>query len=104
MNVLLDLDDLAASRPLGDGFALEAQIVTWSGDDVPQIPTSALFREGPDWAVFAIDGGKAVVKPVRIGHRGPLRTALVASLAPDEPVLSHPEPTLEAGTPVRAAP
>ncbi|MHB8416549.1 MAG: efflux RND transporter periplasmic adaptor subunit [Myxococcales bacterium] len=104
VNVLLNLDDLNSGPDLlGDGFALEAQILTWSSDDVPQIPTSALFRQGRGWAVFAIEGGKAAVKAVRIGHRGPLRTEVVAGLDPGELVISHPAPTLKAGAAVRPA-
>ncbi|HUB06715.1 MAG TPA: HlyD family efflux transporter periplasmic adaptor subunit [Myxococcales bacterium] len=103
VNVLLDLDDPADGKALGDGFALEAQILTWSGEEVPQIPTSALFRQGKSWAVFAIDEGKAVVKPVQIGHRGPLRTELVEGLEAGELVISHPAPTLKAGVHVRPA-
>jgi HlyD family secretion protein len=102
VNVLLDLDDPGSdAKLLGDAFALEAQILTWSGDDVPQIPTSALFREEAGWAVFAIENGKAVVKPVKVGHRGPLRTELLDGLADGEMVVSHPAPTLKAGAKVQ---
>jgi HlyD family secretion protein len=104
VNVLLDLDDAGAdAKLLGDAFALEAQIVTWSGDDVAQIPTSALFRQSDGWAVFAIEDGKAVVEPVQVGHRGPLRSEIVGGLAPGESVVSHPPPTLKAGAKVRAS-
>jgi HlyD family secretion protein len=104
VNVLLDLDDPGAdAKLLGDAFALEAQILTWSGDDVPQIATSALFRTDKEWAVFAIEDGKAVVKPVKVGHRGPLRTEILDGLAPGELVISHPAPTLKAGAKVKPA-
>jgi HlyD family secretion protein len=113
VNVLLDLDPGSEAKSLGDAFALEAQIVTWSGDDVPQIPTSALFRSnapasGPrpsesGWEVFTIADGKAVVKPVKIGHRGPLHTEILDGIAPGELVISHPAPTLKAGAKVKPA-
>ena len=123
VNVLLDLDDPGSdAKLLGDAFALEAQIVTWSGEDVAQIPTSALFRwrrpappadgrrpqaEASDqdtgWAVFAIADGRAAVKTVKVGHRGPLRTEMIEGLGPGELVISHPAPTLKAGAKVRPA-
>ncbi len=104
VNVLLDLDDPGAdAKLLGDAFALEAQIVTWSGEAVPQIPTSALFRQGTEWAVFTIEEGKAVVAPVKIGHRSALRTEIVDGLKDGALVVSHPAPTLKAGALVRPA-
>jgi HlyD family secretion protein len=103
VNVLLDLDDPNADgRLLGDAFALEAQILTWSKDDVAQIPTTALFRQGPGWAVFTIQHGRAVVKPLQIGHRGPSRTEVLSGLDAADVVISHPAPALKPGTRVRA--
>jgi HlyD family secretion protein len=103
VNVLLDLDDPSAAPELGDGFALEAQILTWSGTDVLQIPTSALFRHGDGWAVFGISGGKAVLRDVVLGHRGPLHTEILSGLAAGEVIIAHPAPTLVAGIRVRAS-
>ena len=44
---------------LGDGYRVEARFVLWEGKDVLQLPTSALFRHGEGWAVFALEGGRA---------------------------------------------
>ena len=47
VNVLMDFDDpVAASALLGDGYRAEVRIVVWEADDVVQVPTSALFRQG----------------------------------------------------------
>jgi HlyD family secretion protein len=103
VNVLLDLEDASANgKLLGDGFALEAQIVTWSGDNVAQVPTSALFRQDACWAVFAIQDGRAVVRLVKVGHRGPLRTEIVGGLPSDQLIIAHPAPTLKANARVKA--
>jgi HlyD family secretion protein len=103
VNVLLDLDEPATAAQLGDGFALEAQILTWAAPDVLQVPTSALFRHGDGWAVFGIAGGRAVIRDVKLGHRGPLRSEVLSGLADGDPVVSHPAPTLVAGARVRAS-
>jgi HlyD family secretion protein len=103
VNVLLDLDESgSAGRLLGDGFALEARILTWSAEDVAQIPTSALFRQGDGWAVFAVRDGRSVVRRVKIGHRGPLMAEVLDGLGPGEQVIVHPAPTLKAGARVLA--
>jgi HlyD family secretion protein len=105
VNVLLDIDQSgAAGKLVGDGFALEARILTWSADDVAQIPTSALFHQGDGWAVFAVRDGRSVVRPVKIGHRGPLMAEVLEGLGPGETVIVHPPPTLKPGASVRPRP
>jgi len=102
VNVLLDLDDPGAgSKLLGDGFAVEAQILVWAGEGVTQVPTSALFRRGDGWAVFAARSGRASVRPVKVGHRGPLHTEVLEGVAPGDLVVVHPPPTLRDGARVR---
>ena len=39
---------------LGDGYRVEASFILWEAADVLQIPASALFRDGKDWAAFAV--------------------------------------------------
>ncbi len=64
-------------QSLGDGYRVEARFVLWEGDDILQVPTSALFRQGEGWAFFAVEGGRARVTPVETGQRwrGTLRTS-----------------------------
>jgi HlyD family secretion protein len=91
VNVLLDLDGPPERwRTLGDGFAVEIEITVWSKPNVIQVPTSALFREGSAWAVFVVDSGRARTRHVEPGHRGPLRTEVVAGLAPGDLAVVHP--------------
>ncbi len=98
VNVLLDFDDKAVGTSLlGDGFALEATILLWSGEAVAQIPTSALFRQDNGWAVFVLEGGRAVIRKVAVGHRGPLQTEVLEGLAVGDLVVAHPAPTLKPG-------
>jgi HlyD family secretion protein len=97
VNVLLDLEDPASASPLGDGFAVEVSILTWSNDSVLQVPTSALFRDKDGWAVFALHEGRATVRAVQIGHRGSLRAEVTGGLVEGDVVVSHPGPTLKDG-------
>lgn len=77
-------------RALGDGYRVEARFILWEGEDVLQIPTSALFRHKDRWAVFLAESGRARLREVEIGRRSGLWTQITAGLAPGEMVLTHP--------------
>lgn len=87
---------------LGDGYRLEARIVVWEGDDVLQLPASALFRRGGEWHVFALDGSVVRLRPVTIGARSSEAAELLSGLAEGDTVVLHPTDKLADG--VRVAP
>lgn len=101
VNVLLDLDDPENASPLGDGFAVEVSILTWSSDAVLKVPTSALFRQNEGWSVFVVQDGRAKMRAVQIGHRGPLEAEVVSGLAEGDVVVAHPGPSLKDGIRVK---
>lgn len=103
VNVLLDLEDAASASPLGDGFAVEVSILTWAGEGVLQVPTSALFRQSEGWAAFVVHDGRAKIRALQIGHRGPLRAEVTGGLVEGDVVVAHPGPSLKDGTLVKAA-
>jgi HlyD family secretion protein len=91
VNVILDLNGSPEQwHAIGDGFAVEIEITIWSKPDVVQIPTSAMFHQGGDWAVFVIADGRARTRLVVPGHRGPLQTEIMNGLQTDEQVIIHP--------------
>jgi HlyD family secretion protein len=98
VNVLLDLEG-AKDHPtaLGDGFALQIEITTWSKPDALQVPSSALFRDGDDWAVFVADGGSARRRHVEPGHRGQLATEILSGLSEGDAVIIHPGAAVKEG-------
>jgi HlyD family secretion protein len=67
VDVVLDLYNPPPS--IGDGFRVEARIVTHEAPSVMQIPSSALVRRGASWGLFAIEGGRARFRPVELGAR-----------------------------------
>lgn len=101
VNVLLDIDDPAAAKALGDGFAVEVSILTWSAESVLRVPTSALFRHGDGWAAFVVAGGRAKIRAVLIGHRGPIDSEVTSGLAEHDAVVAHPPASLAEGAKVR---
>jgi HlyD family secretion protein len=100
VNVIADFLDLPDS--LGDGFRVEAHIVVWEGDNVLQVPSSAVFRRGKVWNVFVVDGGKARHREIEIGHRGPREVEVLSGLEAGVAVVLHPSDQIEED--VRVAP
>ncbi len=86
---------------LGDGYRVEARFVLWDGADVLQLPTSALFRQGAGWAVFAVEAGRARMTEVETGQRAGLATQLLSGLGAGAQVVSHPGDMLSDGARVK---
>ncbi len=83
-------DPLPASHPLGDRFRVEARILTWRGERVLQVPTGALFRRGNHWMTFALEGGKARLIKVEIGHSNGIAAEVRSGLQQGQTVILHP--------------
>ncbi len=86
---------------LGDGYRVEARFVLWEGQDVLQLPTSALFRQGSGWAVFVVEGGRARLTPIEVGQRAGLVTEVLSGLDAGTRIVSHPDDTLSDGARVK---
>ena len=103
VNVIVDFEDpVEAWEKLGDGYRVEVRVVIWEGEDVVKVPTSSLFRKGDDWAVFALDSGRARLVPVQLGRRNGLEAQVVSGLEEGQEVVVHPGDTLEDGARVVA--
>lgn len=85
-------------RALGDAYRLEAHFVVWEGKDVLQIPTSALFRFGAEWAVFVEESGKARMRLIKVGERSGLMAEILSGLKEKERVVAHPGDTIRDGS------
>jgi len=87
---------------LGDGYRVEASFVLWEGQDILQIPASAVFRDGEGWAVFAVEQGRAVKRSVQVGHRTGLQAQVTSGLQAGDSVISHPDDRVRDGVRVIA--
>lgn len=85
---------------LGDGYAVYLRVVTWEGEDVLQVPLSALFRRDGDWAVFRAVEGAARLTPVTINHRNATVAEVVDGLSVGDRVILHPSDAIAEGIPV----
>lgn len=86
---------------LGHGFRVEVKIVIWQDEQVLTLPSSALFREGTDWAVFKIIDGVASKSLVEIGYNNGSDAQLLAGLNLDDKVILYPSSTLVDGQTVQ---
>ncbi|MEZ5941932.1 MAG: HlyD family efflux transporter periplasmic adaptor subunit [Planctomycetaceae bacterium] len=98
VNVIIKFDEpLERRQGLGDAFRVEARIVIWEADDIIKLPTSALFRDGENWAVFVATDGKAQLRHVEIGHRNSQEAEVVSGLKAGEVVIEHPADQIRSG-------
>ena len=93
-------DPLPEGVMLGDRYGVQARIVTWRGEDVPRIPTSAIFRHSGEWKAFVLENGRAVLRTVAIGRENGLEAEVLEGLKNGEKVILHPPDTLEDGVKV----
>jgi HlyD family secretion protein len=105
VRVLVDIVSPAGDwNSLGDGYRVEAAFVLWEGDDLLLAPTSALFRKGEGWALYAEEHGRARLREVEVGQRTGLQTQIVGGLKAGDRVIAHPDEKIEEGTRVKARP
>jgi HlyD family secretion protein len=89
-------------RVLGDGYRLEAHFVVLEAKDVLQVPNSALFRSGKDWAVFVNDKGKARKRLVEVGQRNGFTAEILSGILETDKVVAHPDESIGDGSRIQS--
>jgi HlyD family secretion protein len=98
VNVILDFDGpLDQVWTIGDGFRVEAHIVTHRVEDAVKVPVGALFREGEGWAVFVVQGDAAARRAVNVPRRNGVEAMVEDGLKPGERVIVYPSDALRDG-------
>jgi HlyD family secretion protein len=99
VNVVLDfVDPLDRIQTIGDGFRVEAHIVTHRAEDAIKVPVGALFREGSGWSVFVVEGKRAAKRPVSVALRNGVEALVTQGLKASEVVVIYPSDTLADGS------
>jgi HlyD family secretion protein len=83
-------DPPEAWSQLGHDYRVIVHVTTWSAAEALTVPVSALFRRGDEWAVFAVQDGRARTTSVKIGHRNNRVAEVLSGLANGTPVVLHP--------------
>jgi HlyD family secretion protein len=86
---------------LGDGYRVEARFIIWHEDNILQVPASSLFRFQDGWAVFIMEGGRAIRRTVEIGQQNGLVAQILEGLQAGDQVIDHPSDEVENGIRVR---
>lgn len=89
-------------RPsVGDNFRVEAKIIVWEAADALKVPAGALFRQGEDWAVFAVVDGRASLTKVKVGRSSGTETQILEGLTSGQEVIIYPGSRVRHGARVR---
>lgn len=98
--------DIVTSRQewqrLGDGYRVETAFVLWEGEDILQVPSSALFREGNGWALFTVVAERAELVSVEPGQRSGITTEILSGINAGDIIINHPGEHLDPGSRVRS--
>ncbi|MGE5567110.1 MAG: efflux RND transporter periplasmic adaptor subunit [Parcubacteria group bacterium] len=86
---------------LGHDYRVITRIITWSTPQTLQVPTSALFRQGPDWAVYRVEGARAHLVKVQIGRRNEDAAQVLSGLSEGDRVVAYPGDRLSDGVRVK---
>jgi HlyD family secretion protein len=82
---------------VGDGFRVEASVVTWEAADVLKVSAGALFRHGNEWAVYVVRRARAELQILRAGHTNGLETEILEGLEIGDQVILHPSDRVRPG-------
>lgn len=96
VSVLIDFSSKLAMRP-GDGWRVEAAIITLAREGVIVLPIGAVMRDDRGWAVFVEQGGRARLRRVELGGRNPKWAWIERGVEPGERVVVHPPDALVDG-------
>lgn len=102
VNVIGLLDTNARNNALGAEYRIEAAIVTWQGENVLTVPTSALFRRDGQWQVFIIEDDTASLRSVQTGRRNREYAEVLSGLAPGDQVMIFPSDLVQDGVAISA--
>jgi HlyD family secretion protein len=104
VNVIVDFTGAReAWTSLGHGYRVEVAIVVWETANAVQVPVSALFRYGGEWAVYVVDdGGVARRTPVEVGRDNGQSAEILSGLEPGTTVILYPGEQLDDGARVVA--
>ncbi|MEP2531299.1 HlyD family efflux transporter periplasmic adaptor subunit [Shimia sp.] len=99
VNAVIAFTDTPEKRAtLGHGFRVETRIVVWEATDTLIVPSSALFRQDGEWAVFVMSAdGRAMLRSVAPGRNNGIDAQILEGLEAGETVVLYPSAGLTDG-------
>lgn len=102
VNVVADITTpLNERESLGDNFRVEARVIVWENSNVLKVPVSALFRQGADWAVYVVRGGRATLVSVQVGRLSGTEAQITGGLKEGDEVILYPGDRIKDGQRVK---
>jgi HlyD family secretion protein len=100
--VIVDFTDpLEVRRSLGDNYRVEAQIETWSGQNILKVPAGALFQRGAQWQTYVEEGKRAILRTVRVGRSSGRETEILEGLSEGQNVVVYPGDQIANGSRIK---
>lgn len=100
--VIIALATPASERAgLGHGYRVETRIVTWQAEDVLRVPSSALFRDQDNWAVFVEVEGVAEQRTIEILRNNGTLAELGSGLRDGDRVVIYPSAAINDGVTIQ---
>jgi HlyD family secretion protein len=97
VSVVLDLTQ-APPAAFGHDYHVNVAVVVWKGEDILTVPSTALFRVGDAWAVFAVHDGRAHLRSVQVGRSNKTKSVIERGLTAGETVVVQPSDSLVDGS------
>jgi len=95
VNVIINFDNLERiAGKLGHGYRVDVEVVVKQFEDALIIPSGSLFRVEREWAVYAVEDGRAVLKKVVVGINNGLRANVTSGLKVGDTVVVYPSSDL----------
>lgn len=95
VNAVIRFVDLPLDRTnLGHGFRVEVRIVVWGEEDILMVPSSALFRNGTKWVVFAVEEDVSQLRQVVIGQNNGVQAQVIEGLEEGAQIILFPSSAL----------
>jgi HlyD family secretion protein len=102
VNVVVLLDEPRARwATLGDGFRIEASVLTGEVRNGLLLRGGAVFRQGVGWGVYVVEAGRARLRMIEVGRRNDSEVEVVRGLREGDRVVLYP--TDNVGEGVRVA-
>lgn len=103
VNVIIDIIEPVDQRPrLGDGFALDVEVIVWRREQALVLPLSAMFRDEEGWSCYVLENGLATARRLEIGERNDFEVEVLGGVSEGEVVILHPGDRVREGTMVVA--
>ena len=85
---------------LGHDYRVIVHVTVWGEPNVLNVPVSALFRQGEEWAVYSVKNGRAQATQAKIGHRNNRSAEVLSGLSEGDRVVLHPSDRIRSGVAV----